>query len=122
MLSSLFQRAIRHRTPGIITQFGLTRDSLSNQRKNFVLDDPEAELREEESDDLGHDAFGFPQDNADEDIRDSYCLTMTQQEPSSSDDDKNPVNMSYFEERDIVSVDECCYILSKLFYRLLIEL
>ena len=102
MLNSLFRRATHHRTPAIITQFGLTRVSLSNQRKNVDADDPEAE-HVEVLDDLDHDTFVFPQDNQDEDIQDSYCLTMTQQELSSLDSDKNPVNISHFEEQENVS-------------------
>lgn len=100
MLQSLFRRATRIRSPAIVTQFGLTKDASSNKRKSFDPDDVEPGLAEEELNEIAHDAFGFPQDNEDEGIRDSYCLTMTQQEPSTSDTSESLINISRFEEQE----------------------
>lgn len=96
MLQSLFRRATRHRTPAVITQFGLANDS-SHQKRSINPDDPDEELNEEEIEQFNQDAFEFPQD---EDIKDSYCLTMTQQDPSTvTADPASSVNISCFEEQ-----------------------
>ncbi|KAE8742861.1 hypothetical protein FOCC_FOCC011542 [Frankliniella occidentalis] len=98
MLQSLFRRATHHRTPAVIAQFGLAKDSSVLKRKSLDPDDPDNWLGEDEVEAFNHDSFGFPQDDTEEDIKDSYCLTMTQQEPSKSSND--PANMSCFEEQE----------------------
>lgn len=99
MLQSLYRRAIRHRTPAVVTQFGLARESSDPKRKSLDPDDPDAELSGEELVELNQDAFEYAQDTEEEEIKDSYCLTMTQQGPSSHD-----LNMSCFEEQCHVSL------------------
>lgn len=103
MLQSLYKRATRHRTPAVIAQFGLTGDTQNKKRKSVDPDDPDdphAECSEETMDEFNRDAFGFPEDHEDEDIRDSYCLTMTQQIPSNDENGKESLsNISCFEEQ-----------------------
>lgn len=103
MLQSLFRRATRIRTPAIITQFGLSGGTSSNKRKSLDPDDPDVELDEEVITEFNSDAFGFPEDQSDEEIRDSYCLTMTQELPSNDVGKESVSNISCFEEQENVS-------------------
>lgn len=114
MLQSLYRRATHNRTPAVIAQFGLAGDTQNKKRKSVDPDDPDAECNEEVIDEFNQDAFGFPEDQEDEDIKDSYCLTMTQQFPPNNDGGKESLsNMSYFEEQPDVSrmpFNYCCHI------------
>lgn len=103
MLQSLFRRAIRNPTPAVIAQFGLGKDPVADKkRKSFDPDDPDSEHVEDEFDGVDNDPFGFAQGQADdEEIRDSYCLTMTQQEPSKPGSNlSDSFNLTCFEEQE----------------------